>query len=102
MKILLLVSVILTLAYPQTAEWLNPHPTGAELRKVKVLSNGTIHAGGEGMTFLTSKDSGKSWNVQTVRPSASPPESSFSARSFISFAARLVKVIAAMCFAGTP
>jgi photosystem II stability/assembly factor-like uncharacterized protein len=66
MKILLLVSVILTLAYPQTAEWLNPHPTGAELRKVKVLSNGTIHAGGEGMTFLTSKDSGRTWSVQTV------------------------------------
>ena len=66
MKILLFVSFFITMALSQTAEWLNPHPTGAELRRVKVLQTGTIHAGGEGMTFLTSKDSGKTWSVQTV------------------------------------
>ncbi|MFZ4620762.1 MAG: YCF48-related protein, partial [Bacteroidota bacterium] len=33
---------------------------------VKVLSNGTIHAGGEGSTFITTKDSGRTWSVQVL------------------------------------
>ncbi len=65
-KLFLPLFFLSTLLSAQTAEWLNPYPTGAELRKVKVLPNNTIYVGGEGSTLLTSKDSGKTWNVQVL------------------------------------
>ncbi len=66
MKILIVTAMLCVIAGAQTADWLNPYPTGAELRTVKYLSNGTIHAAGEGTTFLTSKDSGQNWIKKIV------------------------------------